>query len=62
MVNGAVRVGAERTPVGTRQTAWFDPERIGTTAIAIEAETPADVIVYSGRPVDERVVFGGPFS
>jgi quercetin 2,3-dioxygenase len=61
VVHGAVRVGADRTPVDTRQTAWFDPEQAGTTAIAIEAETPASVIVYSGRPVGEPVVFGGPF-
>jgi redox-sensitive bicupin YhaK (pirin superfamily) len=61
VVDGAVRVGAGRTPVGARQTAWFDPEHAGTTSITIEAESPAFAIVYSGRPVGERVVFGGPF-
>ena len=61
VVDGAVRVGAERTPVGTRQTAWFDPQRTGTTAIAIEADEPATVIAYSGRPVRETVAVGGPF-
>jgi redox-sensitive bicupin YhaK (pirin superfamily) len=61
VVDGAVRVGAERTPVAARQTAWFDPEQDGPTSIALEAETPAFVIAYSGRPVGESVVFGGPF-
>lgn len=61
VVSGTVRIGAERTPVGTRQTAWFDPEQTGTTAIVIHAETPASVIIYSGRPVGESVVAGGPF-
>ena len=61
VVEGAVRVGAERTPVAARQTAWFDAEQAGTTAIAIEADARAFVIVYSGRPVGEPVVFGGPF-
>jgi redox-sensitive bicupin YhaK (pirin superfamily) len=56
-----VRVGAERTTVAARQTAWFQPEQAGPTSIALEAETPAFVIVYSGRPVGEPVVFGGPF-
>lgn len=61
VVEGAVRVGAERLPVAARQTAWFDPEQAGATSIAIEAETPAFVVAYSGRPVGEPVVFGGPF-
>jgi quercetin 2,3-dioxygenase len=61
VVDGVVRVGAGRAPVAARQTAWFDPERAGTTSIAIEAETRAFVIVYSARPVAEPVVFGGPF-
>jgi quercetin 2,3-dioxygenase len=61
VVKGAVRVGAARTRVGARQTAWFDPMRAGTTKIAIEAETDAFVIVYSGRPIGEPIAFGGPF-
>jgi redox-sensitive bicupin YhaK (pirin superfamily) len=61
VVDGAVRVGAGRTPVAARQTAWFDAEQGGATSIDIEAQTPASVIVYSGRPVGEPVVFGGPF-
>ena len=61
VVTGAIRVGAARTPVGARQTAWFDPVRAGTTKVTIEAETDSFVIAYSGRPVGEPVAFGGPF-
>jgi redox-sensitive bicupin YhaK (pirin superfamily) len=63
VARGAVRVGPERTLVEHRQTAWFDAEGTGTTPIAIDAEPGADayVIAYSGRPVREPVVFGGPF-
>lgn len=61
VVDGAVRVAAERTLVEARQTAWFDAEQRGTTSIAIEAEADAYIIAYSGRPVRESVVFGGPF-
>jgi redox-sensitive bicupin YhaK (pirin superfamily) len=61
VIDGAVRVGAEGTAVAARQTAWFDPEQAGTRSIAIEAQTPAFVIVYSGRPGGEPVVFGDPF-
>ena len=58
---GEVRVGSKHTRVGERQTAWFKAEEIGTTAIVIEAVTQASVLVYSGRPVGESVVAGGPF-
>jgi quercetin 2,3-dioxygenase len=61
VVNGAIRVGSARTTVGRRQTAWFDPVRAGTTTVRIEAETDSFVIVYSGQPIGEPVVFGGPF-
>jgi hypothetical protein len=61
VIDGAVRVGAEGTAVAARKTAWFDPEQAGTRSIAIEAQTPAFVIVYSGRPGGEPVVFGDPF-
>jgi quercetin 2,3-dioxygenase len=33
----------------------------GTTTLTIEADAESFVIVYSGRPVGEPVVFGGPF-
>jgi redox-sensitive bicupin YhaK (pirin superfamily) len=61
VIEGAVRVAAERTLVEARQTAWFDAEQDGNTSIAIEAEADAYIIAYSGRPVRESVVFGGPF-
>jgi redox-sensitive bicupin YhaK (pirin superfamily) len=56
-----VRIAADRTLVEARQTAWFDAEQGGITSIAIAAEADAYVIAYSGRPVREVVVFGGPF-
>jgi redox-sensitive bicupin YhaK (pirin superfamily) len=59
--SGDVRVGADRTLVGERQTVWFDAGQAGMTAIDIDAETPAAIVIYSGRPVHESVVFGGPF-
>jgi redox-sensitive bicupin YhaK (pirin superfamily) len=58
---GSVRVGAEQTMVGPRQTAWFDAEELGATAIEVQADGAGSVIVYSGRPVREPVVAGGPF-
>jgi quercetin 2,3-dioxygenase len=62
VVSGAVRVGATGTPVGARQTAWFDPvEAPAATTIPIEAETDSFVIIYSGQPIGEPVAFGGPF-
>jgi redox-sensitive bicupin YhaK (pirin superfamily) len=61
VVDGMARVGAGQTQVGARQTAWFDPEDGDTTSISIEAAERTSVIVYSGRPVREPVVFGGPF-
>ena len=61
VVSGAIRVGAASTRAGTRQTAWFDPVRAGTTTMTIEAEADSFVIVYSGQPIGEPVVFGGPF-
>jgi quercetin 2,3-dioxygenase len=62
VARGAVRVGPYRTRVEHRQTAWFSPQETGdATPITIEAETDAQVIAYSGRPVRERVLFGGPF-
>jgi redox-sensitive bicupin YhaK (pirin superfamily) len=59
VVAGAVRAGGE--PVRARQTAWFEAGEAGTTALALEAEAGSRVIVYSGEPIDEPVVFGGPF-
>jgi len=61
VLSGSARAGAGRTPVGARQTAWFDPERAGASSIAIEAGEQTAVIVYSGRPVGEPTAFGGPF-
>ncbi len=58
---GAVRVGPERQEVALRQTAWFDAGPEGATSVEIEADSDATVIIYSGRPVRESVVFGGPF-
>jgi redox-sensitive bicupin YhaK (pirin superfamily) len=61
VARGAVRVGPDRTLVEHRQTAWFDAREPGATPIAIEGESDAYVVAYSGRPVREPVVFGGPF-
>lgn len=61
VAEGAVRVGPDRTVVRDHQTAWFDAGAAGVTAITIEAEQNAVVIAYSGKPVRESVVMGGPF-
>lgn len=61
VARGAVLVGRGRTPVGPGSTAWLDAEQAGPTSIAIEATEDAFVVAYSGRPVEEEIVFGGAF-
>ncbi len=61
VAQGSVRVGPDRLQVAAHHTAWFGAAEPGTTAIAIEADEDAFIIVYSGRPVRESVTFGGPF-
>ncbi len=58
---GTVRVGPDRRRVAHHQTAWFEAGVPGGTSVAIEADEAAVVVAYSGRPVRESVVFGGPF-
>jgi redox-sensitive bicupin YhaK (pirin superfamily) len=61
VAEGTVRLGLDGPRVGPHQTAWFDAGDPGATSIRIEADTAAFVIAYSGRPVREVVVAGGPF-
>ena len=61
VAQGSVRVGPDRLQVESHHTAWFNAAEPGTTTITIEADEAARVIAYSGRPVRESVVFGGPF-
>jgi redox-sensitive bicupin YhaK (pirin superfamily) len=53
-------------PVREGQTAWSDPVGRGTAATPLTLATgngdaTSRVMLYSGQPVNEPIVFGGPF-
>jgi len=62
VLDGAARIGG--VDVGEGAIAWSDPVRDGSSSLRIEgagSEQPARVMVYSGAPLREPVVLGGPF-
>ncbi len=61
VLDGAVEMGPDRTSVSRRQTAWFDAGQDGASELELSATEASRVLVYSGRPVGEPVVFGGPW-
>lgn len=59
---GEVTMAGRRVREG--QVAWSDPVAGGTSSMRIAAvggEEPARVLTYSGAPLREPVVMGGPF-
>jgi redox-sensitive bicupin YhaK (pirin superfamily) len=65
VLDGATVVAGRDVPAG--QVAWSDPvpgpepESVLTLRAAADADRPAQLMVYSGRPVREPIVLGGPF-
>lgn len=64
VLSGGVRVAGRSVRAG--QTAWVDPAGRGSDAtslpfVAADRGVQARVMVYSGRPLREPVVLGGPF-
>jgi redox-sensitive bicupin YhaK (pirin superfamily) len=62
VLEGSLTVGGR--PVREGQVAWSDPAPRGSSSLRLsstEREAPARVMVYSGQPIREPVVMGGPF-
>lgn len=62
VLEGEVTIGGRRVRDG--QVAWSDPAGTGASSLRIVAagrEEPARVLAYSGTPLREPVVLGGPF-
>ncbi len=61
VVEGSCSIGGRR--VGEGQIAWSDPTR-GSSTLALtstERDSATRVMTYSGQPLREPVVMGGPF-
>jgi redox-sensitive bicupin YhaK (pirin superfamily) len=59
---GSGRAGAGRDPLAAGQVAWFDPSTAsGDDTLTVIADTNLRALLYAGPPIDEPVVFGGPF-
>lgn len=63
VLHGLVAVGERRATVDTGELAWLtrtDDANPSTVVIDADAE-PVRILILSGQPVNEPVVFGGPF-
>ena len=61
VVSGSVLVGPDRMPVEGSHTAWFPPGDPGLTGIEVRATSDAEVVMYSGLPIEEPAFAYGPF-
>ena len=62
VLEGDVLIGKRRVREG--QIAWSDPVAGGSSSLRVSAavgDRPARVLSYSGAPLREPVVMGGPF-
>jgi redox-sensitive bicupin YhaK (pirin superfamily) len=62
IVAGNATLGADKTPATAPQVAWFDPTtQAGSDTLTITAGAPTRALLYASPPINEPVVFGGPF-
>lgn len=63
VIEGAVEVGAEGAVVSVGQLGWLTrSEEGGISQLRLRsAEAPSRLLLFSGPPLREPVVFGGPF-
>lgn len=63
MLSGSVAVGKRAAIVGAGELAWLTrPDSPGTSAVTLIADAePARILILSDQPINEPVVFGGPF-
>ena len=63
VLEGSVTVGEHGAIVVAGELAWLTrPEGGDLSAVTVNADAePARVLILSGRPLNEPVVFGGPF-
>jgi redox-sensitive bicupin YhaK (pirin superfamily) len=63
--SGRVLVGRDRAQVDAGEVAWTDPVPAAgpseLTLTALEGDDVVRAVLFSGRPIGERVVAGGPF-
>jgi len=62
VLTGRVTVAGRQVSEG--QVAWSDPVRTGSSSVRIESTDSVEVsrvLTYSGQPLREPVVLGGPF-
>jgi quercetin 2,3-dioxygenase len=61
-IKGNGTLGADATPIGSPQVAWFEPgEGEGADTLTITADRAMRVLLFAGPPIDEPVVQYGPF-
>lgn len=62
VLEGEVRVGHEERSVNAGELAWLTRSDEARSSVTIKASnSPARVLLFVGKPLNEPVVFGGPF-
>jgi len=62
VLEGALRVGEMETSVETDELAWLTHSEAGLSELELTArETGARLLLFSARPLNEPIAFGGPF-
>lgn len=63
VLDGSVAVGGRGVVAHAGELAWLTrPDGANPSAITLAAQAePARVLIFVGRPLNEPVVFGGPF-
>jgi quercetin 2,3-dioxygenase len=63
VLEGALRIGEMGTSVEANELAWLTrSEEAGLSKVALTAESAAArLLLFSGRPLNEPIAFGGPF-
>jgi redox-sensitive bicupin YhaK (pirin superfamily) len=62
VLDGQGQLGAGGTAVAAGQVAWFEPSaEEGDDTLTLKANEPLRALLFAGPPINEPVVFGGPF-